>query len=919
MKHGLLVNAANRVPFSFDGQQLSCFEGDTIATAMWRNNVKTLSRSFKYHRRRGILSLAGYDANTLVDIKDSPNTNAEIHKVTPGMEARSIHCSGSLESDRLAVLTAASPLLGAGFYYKAFYKPAGAWRYWEPVIRRLAGLGTVDAKASMTADKFNEFCDVAVVGGGPAGISAAINASKGGASVCLLDKNPLIGGSLNWLPGGEDEKDKLNAELLAQSGVRVMTEWEVTSIFDDNYILAAKGAQTLMRLRAKKIIIATGVRTLPVVFSNNDLPGIMLTPSALRLAYGYDLSCGTTVVMLASDETDVIAARALAAYGIKIAAVFNLNDAECEWAKTLIREGFSVYHELSSFAADGRHKVQEISAKAGGKKLHIKCDCILMNAGRVPVTELAASAGVNFSYDDNLHTLYAVNQSNIVLAGAVNGRLSLDNAIADGEAADSDNERPQKDTVALPANPVYVSKSLHNGKAFIDFEEDLQPKDLDEAIDEGFNDIQLLKRYTTAGMGPAQGKLGNLQVLRHLARRLGKPTSTVGQVTARPPAAAETFAQLAGANVHLQPLRRSALHHQHKHLSASFMNAGSWQRPAIYQNAEEEAGKLRNDAGLIDVSTLGKIQISGDDATAFLGLLYTGGFLKQKVGASRYGLMLDEFGIIIDDGVIAKIDDNKFIVTTTTANSDSVYRLMLLWKARWQMNVAVLNITSAYASINLSGPNALKILSAMTEEDITDLAHMGVRHVTLKSGVPVLLLRTGFVGEKGYEIYISYGHAATLWSELANNATPCGVEAQRLLRLEKGHIIVGQDTDAMTTPYEADMAWSLGKNKDFYIGMRALAMHPGVKQKLCGFVTDAAWKYRINECDLVLNRKGEITGRVTSVAYSPATDSVIGLAYTAPDNTTEGQEINIRINNGAILNAKVKKPPFYDPEGERLK
>ena len=737
----------------------------------------------------------------------------------------------------------------------------------------------------------------------------------------MLDKNPVIGGSLNWLGGGEAEKDRLIADLQAQTDVRVMPDWEAKSVFDGSFVIAAKSKQ-LLRLRAKKVVIATGARSLPAVFINNDLPGVMLTSAAMRLAHYFDLSCGSCAVMLACDETDAIAARTLRGYGVNIAAVFNLCEEQSEWADSLAQDGFAVHSGLSAFSVQGKNSVQSVRAKAGERSLHINCDCVLMNAGRTPITELPAAAGVVFTYNENLHTLSADDKKFTDRCCFSRRRRRMSFAQCRRcrrRSGGNGDKRPPKDAAVLPSNPVYVNAKKHRGMAFIDFDEDLQPKDFDEAIDEGFDDIQLLKRYTTAGMGPAQGKLGNLLVLRHLARRLGKPASAVGQVTARPPATAVTFAQLAG--YHLQPLRLSALHRQHKHLSASFMNAGSWHRPAIYRDPEKEAVALRNDAGIIDVSTLGKMLISGDDAPLFLERLYTGKFQKQKIGASRYGLMLDESGIIVDDGVIAKIDDNEFIATTTTASSDNVYRQMLLWKARWQMRVTVINITSAYSAINLSGPRALAILSDLVKEDITDLPHMGVRAVNLKSGVPALLLRTGFVGEKGYEIYLSYGYAPLLWSALLDSAQPCGVEAQRLLRLEKGHIIVGQDTDAMSTPLEADMAWALGKNKEFYLGMRALDMHKkrGLKQKLSGFVINANWRDRINECDLVFNRKGGIAGRVTSVAYSPAINKVIGLAYINPEDAVEGQEINIRANNSAILHATVKKPPFYDPKGERLK
>lgn len=910
MKPGLFIDAGKRLAFDFEGRRITALAGDTIATALWREGTKTLSRSFKYHRRRGILSLSGADANTLVDVGDAPNVQADRQAAAADLVVRARHCWGGVENDRLAFMNLLSPLLPPGFYYKAFFKPHGAWPRWEPLIRRLAGLGAVNPAAThIHVDKIHGFCQLAVIGGGPAGLAAALAAAGAGKTVCLLDKNPQLGGTLNWRGGDRTMVD----EVTAEKNIKSIVSCEATGVFADNLIVAHTPDYSL-RLRADKIIYATGTRELPAVFTNNDLPGVMLVAAALRLAFLYDLACGRRAVMLVGSSADADAARALQNYGVNIAGVFNIAAAGAEWAQALAADGFAVHHNITAFAATGRHAVSGVCATADGRRVQLTCDCLLINGGAIAAAELPASAGIAFPYDTTLRrpvAALAAETPHATLAGALNNRRSLAAAIADGSAAATDKDRPPADLTPLPEQLLLWDG---RGKAFVDFDEDLQLKDLDAAIGEGFDDIQLLKRYTTAGMGPAQGKLTNLLVMRHLANRRQCDPATAGQVTARPPATAETLAQLAHS---APPIKRTALHSSHVHLSAAFMPAGAWLRPAHYINAANEALAVRENAGIIDISTLGKIQISGPDAAVLLERLYTGKFTKQKPGTIRYALMLDESGIIADDGVVARLDDNRFWVTTTTGNADTIYRQMLLWCARWRLKADIINMTSAFAAINLAGPNAMPLLANLAEQNL-DMGYMRAAEISL-NGIPALVMRVGFVGEKGYEIHLPMGYAAALWNILLADATAFGVEAQRLLRLEKGHVIVGQDTDGLTTPLEANMEWALGRDKPFYLGQRALAIHRrrGIVRQLRGFTLDDWRKKRLDEADLVLDEKGNAVGRVTSVAYSPTLKRVIGLAYAPADTPKIGGTLKLRIASGELIQAQTVAPPFYDPQGER--
>jgi sarcosine oxidase subunit alpha len=470
-------------------------------------------------------------------------------------------------------------------------------------------------------------------------------------------------------------------------------------------------------------------------------------------------------------------------------------------------------------------------------------------------------------------------------------------------------------------------------KSFVDFDEDLQPKDFANAAQEGFDNIELLKRYTTVGMGPSQGKHSNMNAIRILARIKGQPVESIGTTTARPFFHPVAMSHLAGRG--FAPERLTPMHAMHQQAGAVFMQAGGWLRPEYYRqegvpkadSVRSEALTVRSNVGIIDVGTLGKLEVYGPQAAEFLERVYTGRFANMKVGSTRYALMLDESAVIVDDGVVARLGEEHFYFTTTTSNSAIIYRELARLNTLWRLHVGIVNVTGAYAAMNLAGSKSRELLRQLTSLDVSEAAfpYLAAREAEL-AGAPARLLRVGFVGELGYEIHVPAQFGAHLWQTLLEHGAaygirPFGVEAQRLLRLEKGHIIIGQDTDGLSTPLDAALMWGVKMDKPFFIGQRSLKIiqkrQPA--QVLAGFALPMGAKAVVpKECQLVIDG-GNIAGRITSVAYSESVGRTLGLAYLAPRLNVIGGKFNIRIDGGATIEAEVVKTPFYDPEGLRQK
>ncbi len=567
-----------------------------------------------------------------------------------------------------------------------------------------------------------------------------------------------------------------------------------------------------------------------------------------------------------------------------------------------------------------------------------------MSVGYTPALNLASHAGAKVTYDPRIAMHRAGDlPAGLSLTGSVAGiwseaAVAPDARRVGGRAAAAALGRRDTDLDAKGSRDAGAESITHpwpitpstSGKDFVDFDEDLQTRDIVNTVKDGYDDIQLVKRYSTAGFGPSQGRHANLNTIRIVARETGKDIERVGTTTFRPPLVPEKFGHMAGRG--FEPIRLTAMHGRHIELGARMMPAGLWLRPAYYgpkgdaaAAIEREARAVRDGVGLIDVSTLGGLDIRGPDAAAFVERIYTGNYAKQPVGRARYVLMTDQTGVVMDDGVAARLHDRHFYVTATTSGVDAVYRQMTWWNQQWRLDVDIANVTAAYAAVNIAGPRSRDVLATLdTEIDLSASAfpYMGVREGRL-AGIPVRMLRVGFVGELGFEIHCPSGMGEALWDVLmqaggSSGIVPFGVEAQRILRLEKGHIIIGQDTDGLTNPAEAGMEWALAKAKPFYVGKRAVDMQiaKGVTRRLVGFTLPDPGAPCPKECHLII-RGDAIAGRVTSAVRSPSLGRVIGLAYVPSDMATPGTRFTIRVDKGETVEAEVAATPFYDPDNTR--
>jgi sarcosine oxidase subunit alpha len=954
---GLLIDRDQPLHFTFDGTDYQGVQGDTIASALLANGRFLLSRSFKYHRPRGPLTMAGQDANTLVQLADEPNVLADAHPLENGLSVAGQNYNGSLDHDKDAYMGKFSRFMPVGFYYRAFYKPKGMWKIWEPIIRKKAGLGVLDLTFQpQYYDKAYLFTDLAVIGAGPAGLQAALTAANAGAKVLLIEEQKILGGSLTYARFDTDGTlaDAVRGPLVdavqQHANIQVLTEATCNAWFADNYLPVIQGKR-MYKVRARQCLVASGSFDQPVVFRNNDLPGVMLTSAAQRLMKLYAVKPGKRAVVLTGNDDGYYAALDLLEQGVEVAALLDMrataNDRSLPAA--LAQRGIrcktssTVYEALHG---KGMRHVTGVEVRSiigqGEVSLNsetIDCDLLCMSAGYMPVYQLLCQAGGKLAYDEASAGFSLQGLPKILrVAGSVNGWHSLDNVLTDaskcavdivqalGLASESVNSTYQPEAKVNFPWPIFPHPK---GKDFVDFDEDLQVRDIINATQSGYRDIQLVKRFSTVGMGPSQGRHSALPTARLVAAATGRSISETGVTTARPPFVAEKLAHVAGRA--FDPYRQTPMHKRHVEAGAKLMPAGVWQRPAYYGKAHEreacmqaEALHVRSKVGLIDVSTLGGLDVRGPDAAELLNRLYTFAFLKQPVGRSRYALMTNEHGVVIDDGVCARFADNHFYVTATTSGVDRIYQQMLKWNAQWRLNVDITNVTAAISAVNLAGPDSRKVLAQLCSDiDLSPggFPYLGVRTGTV-AGIKARLLRVGFVGELGYEIHVPARHALTLWDALmdvgkAFDIRPFGVETQRLLRLEKGHVIISQDTDGMTHPAEIDMGWAVSRTKPFFVGRRSvdiLEAQP-MKRKLVGFSLPKGSPQPL-EGHLVL-KGADISGNVTSCEYSASVGKIIGLAYAAFDQSSVGQQLPIRVEGGQVVQATVVQLPFIDPENQR--
>ncbi len=972
------IDRTKPLDFSFEGKHYTGFAGDTITSALWGSGRRLLGRSFKYHRPRGVFSFADHDVNVMVQDRSLLNIRADVTPLERGQRLKAVNTVGGLGVDLGQVNNALAPFLPVGFYYKSFHKPARLFPYWERFIRSAAGLGYVTPHDERRRwGKGYAFADVLVVGAGPSGLAAAAAAGEAGAKVVLVDENPRPGGTLTYAKsangGGEGLLPGLLERVLGNPNVEFRPGTVASAHFEDHWIPLVSMDGGMTKMRAKSVVVAGGAMEQPSVFRNNDLPGVMLGSGAQRLIHRYSVKPFDRGVVLAANTDAYGVVLDLLGAGVEVAAAVDLRpEGEASKLGDAVREaGVKVYTGHCVYEAQAGKRGTGVSGAVitpldvqnnpiPSRAFEVGCDGICMSVGWAANAALLAQSGCKMGFSEDLQQFVPEELADgIFAAGRVNGVYRAEEKVRDGERAGllaarhvgrdvPDAPEVPRHAGAAPSHP-YPVYDHPKGMAFVDLDEDVQLKDIKNSIQEGFDSVALVNRFATLGMGPSQGKHSNTNGIRIVARLMNQTVPEAGAITSRPFYHPVPMGILAGRSFH--PHRHTPMHRRHEEHDAVFMRAGDWFRPEYYASSggsrEEailsEVRAVRKGVGIIDVGTLGKLEVQGPDALELVERICTGRFAKLKVGMTRYALMTDEAGVITDDGVCARLADDHFYLTATTSGVAALHREMVRWAQIWGLDVEVTNYSNAFAAMNLAGPLSREVLSGLTDLDLSEEAfpYLGVREGKV-AGVPARVMRVGFVGELGYEVHVPADGGLHEWDRISeagesHGIKPFGVEAQRRLRLEKGHIIVGQDTDGLTNPYEANMGWAVKLDKPFFVGQRTLkilqkrgeegegrgkedTLLTGQKpndRKLAGFTLLGGDGPIPKECHLVIEN-GEIIGRVTSIAYSETLGKVIGLAFL-PDDRGVGSRFQIRADGGVMVDAEVVPLPFYDPDGSRQK
>ncbi|WP_284759434.1 sarcosine oxidase subunit alpha [Agrobacterium sp. fls2-241-TYG-188a] len=983
MSGGYRIKGAGRLTpartarFTFDGKIHTAYQGDTVASALLADGVHLIGRSFKYHRPRGFLSAGPEEPNALIDVsRDSsrkqPNVRATVQEVFDGAIVSSQNRFPSLSFDVGAINDVFSPMFVAGFYYKTFMWPRAAWdKLYEPIIRRAAGLGSAPKEGDNDhySSRFAH-CDVLVAGGGVAGLTAALSAAKTGAKVMLVDENADIGGALRFDNGatidglnGYDWAQRTLAELKAMPNVQVLQRTTVFGYYNHNFIglaervtdhLATPGhepRERLWQVRAKKVVLATGAIERHMVFANNDRPGIMLASAARTYLNHYGVAVGHNVGVYTAHDSAYETAFDLKRAGVAIAAIVDCRaspDAKLlDEARTL---GIEVLAGHSVYDTTGRLRVSSITVgrNGGSSKRKIKVDALIVSAGWTPSVHLFSQSRGKLKYDaENQRFLPDVHVQECVSIGACNGTDDLGALIAEAASAGGGAvEFSASNAHAWTGGMIGAAEGAGEGdnvKAFIDFQHDVCAKDIRLAVREGMHSIEHIKRFTTNGMASDQGKMSNMHGLAIASEALGRPLPTVGLTTFRAPYTPVTFGTLVGHSRGklFDPARKTPMHALEEAAGAAFEDVGNWKRAWFYPRAGEdmhqavnrECKTVRETVGVFDASTLGKIEVVGPDAAKFLNLLYTNAWDTLKPGRCRYGIMTREDGFVYDDGVVGRLAEDRFHVTTTTGGAPRVLHHMedYLQTEFPELNVWLTSATEQWAVIAVQGPKAREVIAPLVEGiDLSPEAfpHMAIAEGTI-CGVPTRLFRVSFTGELGFEINVPADFGPAVWKEIAQRAEAVGgclygTEAMHILRAEKGYIIVGQDTDGTVTPDDAGLGWAVSKKKTDFVGIRGL-QRPDLtregRKQLVGLLPKNPHEVPEEGGQIVAdpNQPKPMTmlGHVTSSYWSENLGRSIAFGLVAGGRARMGETLYIPLADKTIA-VEVTDMVFFDKEGGRI-
>jgi sarcosine oxidase subunit alpha len=938
------IDRSRTVAFEFAGRSFEAFDGDTIGSALYAAGVRIFSRSFKYHRPRGLLCCGGRCPNCLVNVDGVPNVRACVEPVRQGMRVSSQHAWPSLEWDVMRVFDRLDRFLPVGFYYKTFIHPRALWPTYEHVLRTFAGLGELHGfdEPEGEYDREHVFADVAVVGGGAAGMAAALEAARAGADVVLVDDQPRLGG--RWALASRDGDvaatvATLIAEVGTESRLRVLGEATAFGLYESHMLGVLQGRR-LVKVRAGRVIVATGTFDYPMVFENNDLPGVMLASGTARLRALYGVRPGKRAVVVAVSDEGLETALDLAAGGTEVVGVTDARTVHASPLTAALRaEKIPLLAASTILRANGGAEVESAVLGAvgdGGRPCTLNCDLIVLATGIEPAASLLGHAGARLHVEDGGRLLPTSLPAGVLMAGEIAGAGSLASVIASGRRAGMEavlpwEAQPKASRPSDTASPVRSARDTATGtasslapgegtKRFVCLCEDVTEKDVRQAVAEGFDGIELVKRYTTVTMGPCQGKMCHRVSIEVCASATGLTVEETGTTTARPPAQPVPLGALA-ARLH-EPVKRTPMHHLHAAAGAQMMDMGAWRRPLVYTSVDEECRAVREAVGLIDVGTLGKLDLKGRDAAAFLDWLHPNRFSDMAPGRARYRLMCDDAGIVLDDGVVLRRAGDQFLITTATGTIDAMEQWFEWWLAGGERCAHLANVTGALAAVNVAGPRARDLLAPLTDIDLAPGAftYMAVKEGRV-AGVPSTVVRLGFVGELAYEVYVPADDGEHLWETLMAAGRPLGirafgVEAQRVLRLEKQHVIVSQDTDALTSPFDIGMDGLVKLEKPDFIGRDALRRisRTGTANRLVGFELPGTTTPPGEGAAVVAN--GRPIGRVTSAKWSATLGKVIGMAWIPRDH---GTSFEVRMDGGDTRTATVVEGAFYDPDGARLR
>jgi len=979
-----LIDRSQPLTFRFDGRRYAGYAGDTLASALLASGVKLIGRSFKYHRPRGVVCAGADEPNALVELRAGsrlePNTRATLAELFDGLEACSQHRWPSLSFDLGALNSMLAPLLVAGFYYKTFMWPASMWeRFYEPMIRRAAGLGHASTEADPDLyEKEHAFCDLLVIGGGPAGLSAALAAGRSGARVILCDDDFMPGGRLN---GDRREIDGMSGsawaravetELAALPEVRVLRRTSVFGVYDDCTFGALERVadhmrvpaphqprQRLWKIVARRMVLAAGATERPIVFGGNDRPGVMMSSAVRTYLNRFGVAAGSRIVLFTATDDAWTTAIDLLDRNVAVEAIIDArSNAPASLVEAAKRRGVQVLLGTQVVATHGARSLRHVTVRSGeGRLIRLRADVLAVSGGWNPNIGLSSHLGARPLWSERLCAFVAgAGMHRFTVVGAANGSFRLSDALQEGaaagaEAAESTGHRAAAMTIPKVAGESsgvtafwHVAES--KGKAFVDFQNDVTYDDIAIAVREGFSSVELLKRYTTLGMGTDQGRTSNVNGLAILARLTGREISETGTTTARPPLAPVSIGAFAGHHrgKMFKPTRRTASHVWAQECGATFVEASQWLRArwfatdteqSWFETVAREVTTVRSSVGVCDVSTLGKIDVQGPDAGVFLDKVYVNTFSTLPVGKTRYGLMLREDGFVLDDGTSARLAADHYVMSTTTANAGRVmqhleYARQVLWP---DLDVQIVSVTEQWAQYAVAGPNSRRLLQRLLGNVIA-LADVAFPYLACAQfcwrDMIVRLFRVSFSGELAYELAVParYGDAvirAIMTAGADLGIVPYGTEAIGVMRIEKGHV-AGNEINGMTTAADLGLGRMMSNKKDFIgrvLAAREGLAHPrratlvGVKaiDKEARFFSGAHFLARGADVSLANDQ-----GYLTSVAFSPMLGVWIGLGLLQGGSQRWGERIRAYDPiHGSDVEVEVVSPAFFDPEGERLR